>query len=89
MFNKLKNYFNRKNLKDEKFSYLFDRPLDEEFVCFDCETTGLNPLEDDLTEVVYISAQTRKSNTITIETKWRRRNKFIFALNILLINFDF
>ncbi|WP_417333396.1 3'-5' exonuclease [Halarcobacter sp.] len=69
MFNKLKNYFNRKNLKDEKFSYLFDRPLDEEFVCFDCETTGLNPLEDD---IISIGAVIIKNNTIVSSKKFVR-----------------
>lgn len=69
MFNKLKNYFNRKNLKDEKFSYLFDRPLDEEFVCFDCETTGLNPLEDD---IISIGAIIIKNNTIVSSKKFVR-----------------
>jgi len=69
MFNKLKNYFNRKNLKDEKFSYLFERPVDEEFVCFDCETTGLNPLEDD---IISIGAVIIKNNTIISSKKFVR-----------------
>ncbi|RXJ99775.1 DNA polymerase III subunit epsilon [Arcobacter sp. CECT 8989] len=69
MFNKLKNYFNRKNLKDEKFSYLFERPIDEEFVCFDCETTGLNPLEDD---IISIGAVIIKNNTIVSSKKFVR-----------------
>ncbi len=69
MFNKLKNYFNRKNLKDEKFSYLFERPVDEEFVCFDCETTGLNPLEDD---IISIGAVIIKNNTIVSSKKFVR-----------------
>ncbi|RXJ75722.1 DNA polymerase III subunit epsilon [Arcobacter sp. F155] len=69
MFNKLKNYFNRKNLKDEKFSYLFERPVDDEFVCFDCETTGLNPLEDD---IISIGAVIIKNNTIVSSKKFVR-----------------
>lgn len=69
MFNKLKNYFNRKNLKDERFSYLFERPVDDEFVCFDCETTGLNPLEDD---IISIGAVIIKNNTIVSSKKFIR-----------------
>lgn len=69
MFNKLKNYFNRKNLKDENFAYLFERPVDEEFVCFDCETTGLNPLEDD---IISIGAVIIKNNTIVSSKKFVR-----------------
>ncbi len=41
MFKKISNYFNKKNLKDKKYSFLFDKPLKNEYVCFDCETTGL------------------------------------------------
>ena len=51
MFNQIKNYFNKKNLKDEKYSYLFDKACDDEFVCFDCETTGLNPKKDEIISI--------------------------------------
>lgn len=43
MFRNIKNYFNKRNLKDKKYLYLFDEPNNEEYVCFDCETTGLDP----------------------------------------------
>ena len=69
MFNKIKNYFNRKNLKDERFSYLFDKPLGDEFVCFDCETTGLNPLKDD---IISIGAVIIKNNTIIASKRFVR-----------------
>ena len=48
MFRSIKNYFNKKNLKDNKYLFLFDKPNNEEYVCFDCETTGLNPKVDDI-----------------------------------------
>ena len=43
MFNYLKRYFDKKNLKDQNYAYLFDEYEGDEYVCFDCETTGLNP----------------------------------------------
>lgn len=43
MLNRVYNYFNQKNLKDEKFNFLFNRDIPEdEFVVFDCETTSLD-----------------------------------------------
>lgn len=69
MFNSLKNYFNKKNLKDEKFSFLFDKHIEDEFVCFDCETTGLNPLKDD---IISIGAVIIKNNTIVSSKKFVR-----------------
>ncbi|PLY09372.1 MAG: DNA polymerase III subunit epsilon [Arcobacter sp.] len=67
MFNSIKNHFNKKNLKDEKYLYLFDKNSDDEFVCFDCETTGLNPLEDD---IISIGAVIIKNNTILSSKKF-------------------
>jgi len=69
MFNQIKNYFNKKNLKDEKYSYLFDKACDDEFVCFDCETTGLNPKKDD---IISIGAVIIKNNTILSSKKFVR-----------------
>lgn len=67
MFNKVRNYFNKKNLNDEKYSYLFDRPNNDEFVCFDCETTGLDPKKDD---IISIGAVIIKDNTILASKKF-------------------
>ncbi|WP_419764092.1 MAG: 3'-5' exonuclease [Arcobacter sp.] len=67
MFNLIKNHFNKKNLKDDKYLYLFDKNLDDEFVCFDCETTGLNPIEDD---IISIGAVIIKNNTILSSKKF-------------------
>jgi len=67
MFKKITNYFNKKNLKDEKFSYLFDAPIKGEYVCFDCETTGLNPKTDD---IISIGAVIIKDNMIVASKKF-------------------
>lgn len=67
MFRKIRNYFNKKNLKDKKYEYLFENPSDDEFVCFDCETTGLNPKKDD---IVSIGAVIIKNNTIVSSKKF-------------------
>jgi DNA polymerase III subunit epsilon len=67
MFRSIKNYFNKKNLKDSNYLYLFDEPNEEEYVCFDCETTGLNPKIDD---IVSIGAVIIKNNTILSSKKF-------------------
>ena len=67
MFRNIKNYFNKKNLKDKKYLYLFDEPNNEEFVCFDCETTGLDPKKDD---IISIGAVIIKNNTIVASKKF-------------------
>lgn len=69
MFKKIQNYFNKKNLKDQKYSYLFDKNIDNEYICFDCETTGLNPLNDD---IISIGAVLIKNNTIVTSEKFVR-----------------
>lgn len=61
MFRSITNYFNKKNLKDQKYSYLFDEPIEDEYICFDCETTGLNIENDD---IISIGAVLIKGNTI-------------------------
>ncbi len=67
MFNKIRNYFNKKNLKDSRYLYLFDHPLEDEYICFDCETTGLNPKKDD---IISIGAVLIKNNTIVASKKF-------------------
>ena len=67
MFRTIKNYFNKKNLKDEKYLFLFDKPMEDEYVCFDCETTGLNSKIDD---IVSIGAVIIKNNTIVSSKKF-------------------
>ena len=67
MFRSIKNYFNKKNLKDNKYLFLFDEPNNEEYVCFDCETTGLDPKKDD---IISIGAVIIKNNTIVASKKF-------------------
>lgn len=67
MFRAIKKYFNKRNLKNKEFEFLFDESSNEEYVCFDCETTGLNPKVDD---IVSIGAVIIKNNTIVASKKF-------------------
>lgn len=69
MFNSISRYLNKKNLKDKKFLYLFDKPHKDEYVCFDCETTGLDTKIDD---IISIGAVIIKDNTIISSKKFIR-----------------
>ena len=69
MFRQIKNYFNHKKLKDKRFSHLFEGTHPNEYVCFDCETTGLNPKEDD---IISIGAVIIKDNMIVSSKKFVR-----------------
>ncbi|NQY52035.1 MAG: 3'-5' exonuclease [Campylobacteraceae bacterium] len=69
MLRKVKNYFNKKNLKDQNYSYLFDENETDEYICFDCETTGLNPKVDD---IISIAAVLIKDNKIVSSKKFER-----------------
>ena len=51
MFNKIKQYFNQKNLFDERYRYLFDKTESDEYICFDVETTGLDTKVDDIISI--------------------------------------
>ncbi|RXJ90323.1 DNA polymerase III subunit epsilon [Arcobacter sp. CECT 8983] len=61
MFQKLINSWKKKKLLDRKYEYLFDEPPKDEYVCLDCETTGLNPKKD---EILSIGAVHIKKNKI-------------------------
>ncbi|TLS72304.1 3'-5' exonuclease [Aliarcobacter thereius] len=69
MFNSIKNHFYKKRLKDKRFNFLFDKPSNDEYICFDCETTGLDPLIDD---IISIGAVIIKNNTIIASKKFIR-----------------
>jgi DNA polymerase-3 subunit epsilon len=69
MFRSIKQHFNKKNLKDSRYKYLFDEYHGDELVCFDCETTGLNPKKDD---IISIGAVIIKNNTIISSKKFER-----------------
>jgi len=61
MFANFFKNWNRKKLKDKKYDFLFDEPLPNEYVCLDCETTGLNPRKD---EILSIGAVHIKDNKV-------------------------
>ena len=61
MFDKFLKNWNRKKLKDKKYDFLFDEPLNNEYVCLDCETTGLSPRKD---EILSIGAVHIKDNKV-------------------------
>jgi DNA polymerase-3 subunit epsilon len=60
MFKKIRNYFFRKNLKDEKYLYLLDDYEGDEYICFDTETTGLNPKIDDIISLSAVKIKNKK-----------------------------
>lgn len=78
MFEAIKKYFNKKNLKDDSYLYLFDKYEGDEYVCFDCETTGLNPKKD---EIISIGAIIIKNNRILHSKKFERFCKTDKALD--------
>jgi DNA polymerase-3 subunit epsilon len=51
MFNSLTQWYYRKQLKEARYSFLFEPPTDDKVVCFDCETTGLNPKTAELVSI--------------------------------------
>ena len=61
MFDSFFKNWNRKKLRDIRFDFLFDEPLPNEYVCLDCETSGLNPKKD---EILSIGAVHIKENKI-------------------------
>jgi DNA polymerase-3 subunit epsilon len=69
MFNTIKQHFNKKRLTDPEYQYLFDKYEGDELVCFDCETTGLNPKIDD---IISIGAVKIKGDNIDLQNKFER-----------------
>ena len=61
MFEAFFKNWNKRNLQDSRFEFLFDSPVPNEYVCLDCETSGLNPKKD---EILSIGAVLIKNNKI-------------------------
>jgi len=60
-------WYNRHQLKDENYAFLFDKTrADDEVVCFDCETTHLDPRK---AEILSIGAVKIKNNVILTSQK--------------------
>jgi DNA polymerase-3 subunit epsilon len=64
MFKTLQRWHNRNKLKQEKYAYLFAEPPDNEVICFDCETTNINPKKAETLSIgaVKINNQTQHRN---------------------------
>jgi len=69
MIEAIKNTWNKSRLKDPKYLHLFDEYDGDEYVCFDCETTGLSPKVDD---IISIGAVIIKGNSILSSKKFER-----------------
>lgn len=61
MLKDLMNKWRKCCLKDKNYEYLFDEPPHDEYVCLDCETTGLSPRKD---EILSIGAVHIKGNKV-------------------------
>jgi DNA polymerase-3 subunit epsilon len=61
MFQQFLKRWHKSKLNDKRFLFLFDEEPTDEYVCLDCETTGLNPRKD---EILSIGAVIIKENKI-------------------------
>ncbi|GEO82035.1 3'-5' exonuclease [Pararhodospirillum oryzae] len=55
----------RRRLRDSAYAFLFDPPPDDEVVCVDCETTGLNRRTDDI--ITLAAVKVRGNRILTSE----------------------
>lgn len=69
MFEIIKKRYQQSRLKNHDFSFLFDEMSEEEFVSFDCETTGLNVKKD---EILSIGAVKIINNKIELSESFER-----------------
>lgn len=61
IWHKLKQNWAKQRLKNQDYAFLFDESSENEVVCFDCETTGLNPKND---KIITLSAIKIRANEI-------------------------
>lgn len=61
IWHKLQQNWAKQRLKNQDYAFLFDESSDDEVVCFDCETTGLNPKND---KIITLSAIKIRANEI-------------------------
>jgi len=67
MLQMVQNWLNRKGLKDSEYKFLFEENvLEDELVCFDCETSSLNTKK---AELLSIGAVKIKNNQILTSQK--------------------
>ena len=69
MFKKIKHKYHKSKLNNKEFEFLFEELLEEEFVSFDCETTGLNIKKD---EILSIGAVKLSHNKIKLSESFER-----------------
>ncbi len=76
MFKKIKHKYHKSKLLNKDFEFLFDEIIrEEEFVSFDCETTGLNIKKD---EILSIGAVKLIHNKIELSESFE---KFVTPVN--------
>ena len=69
MLAKLKHSYKKSKLTKEDFSFLFDVPTEDEYVSFDCETTGLDVKKD---EILSIGAVKIIDNKVELSTSFEK-----------------
>jgi DNA polymerase-3 subunit epsilon len=60
MFDTFFKNWNKKKLTDKKYEFLFDEPIPNEYICLDCETTGLSPRKDEILSIGAVHIQDNK-----------------------------
>ena len=66
MLEGIRQAWSKYQLKNSDFQFLYERAPDDDWVCFDCETTGLDPAKD---KIISLSAiKIRGREIVTSET---------------------